>query len=190
MCVIKHMIRRFRQLQGKEQEYYQNLEYIRRHLINYVTFNVDRLIMDSYGNYVIQFCYELFDIEKCSAITQRILFKFAFYANGKFSSNVILKCISIYWTDKNIYSSLKGLSSNQVVEIFKNKDGNRILLQIMEKLEGSELWDRLYSILIRLEPTRYYHDRWGVCLGSRSSTQVTRNINFPEPKYRNKKKAK
>jgi len=93
--------------------------------------------MDSYGNYVIQFCYELFDVEKCSAITEIILSKFAFYANGKFSSNVILKCISIYWTDQSIYSSLKGLSSNQVVEIFKNKDGNRILLEIMEKLEGS-----------------------------------------------------
>lgn len=116
--------------------------------------------------------------------------KFVCYAVGKFSSNVILKCISIYWTDKSIYNTLKGLPSNQVVEIFRNKDGNKILLEIMEKLEGSELWDRLYSILVRQEPTRFYHDRWGVCLGSRSGTQVGRNINFPEPRYRQKRKAK
>ena len=35
---------------------------VRRQLILNVTFTVDRLIMDSYGNYVIQFCYELFDL--------------------------------------------------------------------------------------------------------------------------------
>lgn len=94
----------------------------------YVTFDVDKLIMDSYGNYVIQFCYELFDVDKTSVITQAILSKFAQYAIGKFSSNVILKCISVYWTDKNIYNSLKELPNNQVVEIFRNKDGNKILL--------------------------------------------------------------
>ena len=57
MCVIKHMIRRFRELEGQEGVYYNDLEMIRRQLITHVTFNVDRLIMDSYGNYVIQFCY-------------------------------------------------------------------------------------------------------------------------------------
>lgn len=91
--------------------------------------------MDSFGNYVIQFCYELFDLEKCAGITERILSKFAFYATGKFSSNVIIKCISIYWTDKRIYSSLRNLSNNQIIDIFRNKDGNKILLEIMEKLD-------------------------------------------------------
>ncbi len=51
----------------------------------------------------------------------------------------------------------------------------------MEKLEGTELWDRLYSILIRVEPTRFYHDRWGVCLGSRSG-QLGYSRGFPEAK--------
>jgi hypothetical protein len=155
------------------------LEQVRRQLITYVTFGVDSLIMDSYGNYVIQFCYELFDLEKCSGITERILLEFPRFAIGKFSSNVILKCISIYWVNKNIYNSLKELPSNQIVEIFRNKDGNKILLEIMEKLEGTELWDRLYSILIRLEPTRFYHDRWGVCLGSRSGQVGMRASHFP-----------
>ena len=81
----------------------------------HVTFNIDRLIMDSYGNYVIQFCYELFDLDKCMGITSGILSKFGYYAMGKYSSNVILKCISNYWTDRNIYGSLKSLPTNQVV---------------------------------------------------------------------------
>ena len=75
--------------------------------------------------------------------------------------------------------SLKSLPNNQIVDIFRNKDGNRILLEIMEKLEGTELWDRLYSVLIKLEPTRFYHDRWGVCLGSRSGQVGTRYLSFP-----------
>lgn len=59
----------------------------------------------------------------------------------------------------------------------------------MEKLEGTELWDRLYSVLVRVEPARYYHDRWGVCLGSRSGQVGYRGAGFPEPKknyYRKK----
>jgi hypothetical protein len=84
--------------------------------------------MDSYGNYVIQFCYESFDLEKCSGITERILSRFTHYAVGKFASNVLLKCISCYWTDRRIYSSLKCISNGQIVEIFRNKDGNKILL--------------------------------------------------------------
>lgn len=74
---------------------------------------------------------------------------------------------------------MKGLSNSQIVEIFRNKDGNKILLEIMEKLEGTEFWDRLYSTLIKIEPTRFYHDRWGVCLGSRSGQVGTRFTGFP-----------
>ncbi len=131
MCVIKHMMRRFRELAGQYEAFEPTVELIRRQLITHVTFSVDRLIMDSYGNYVIQFCYELFDLDKCSGITERILSKFAFYAVGKFSSNVILKCISSYWTDKKIYNTLRGLTNSQIVEIFRHKDGNKILLEIM-----------------------------------------------------------
>jgi len=49
----------------------------------------------------------------------------------------------------------------------------------MERLEGIELWDRFYGIMIRIEPTRFYHDRWGVCLGSRSGQVGTRLLGFP-----------
>jgi hypothetical protein len=90
--------------------------------------------MDSYGNYVIQFCYELFDLERCVGITERILSRFHSYAIGKFSSNVLLKCIATYWVDKQVYTSLRALGNTQIVEIFRNKDGNKILMEIMEKL--------------------------------------------------------
>lgn len=118
-------------MEGREEAYDQVIEHIRRQIIINVTFNVDQLIADSFGNYVIQFCYELFDEEKCAGITEGILAKFTTYAIGKFSSNVLLKCISVYWTDRRVYQSLKGLSSNQILDVFRNKDGNKILLEIM-----------------------------------------------------------
>ena len=62
-------MRRFRELEGQYEDYEPTVEMIRRQLITQVTFSVDRLIMDSFGNYVIQFCYELFDLEKCVGIT-------------------------------------------------------------------------------------------------------------------------
>jgi len=45
---------------------------------------------------------------------------------------------------------LRNLSNSHVIEIFRNKDGNKILLELMERQEGTELWDRLYSVLIQL----------------------------------------
>ena len=92
----------------------------------------------------------MFELEKCSAITEAILSKFTYYAVGKYSSNVIHKCVSVYWTDLNKYDTLKELPKNQVIEIFRNKDGNKILLEIMERWEKSKLWDKFYSILIGL----------------------------------------
>ena len=63
---------------------------------------------------------------------------------------MIHKCISVYWNDLGIYDSLKELPKNQVIEIFRNKDGNKILLEIMEKWEKTKLWDKFYYILIGL----------------------------------------
>ncbi len=33
---------------------------IKKHFINSITLNTDKIIQDCYGNYVIQFCYEWF----------------------------------------------------------------------------------------------------------------------------------
>lgn len=85
------------------------MENIRKQFIKHVTFNVDRLIVDCYGNYVIQFFYELVDLERCAGITERILSKFVEYSNNKFSCNVVHKCISMYCNNKHMIQSLKNI---------------------------------------------------------------------------------
>jgi hypothetical protein len=54
MCVVKQMMRRLRELEQKDMA---GVEAVRRQLLTEVTFGVDRLINDSFGNYVIQFSY-------------------------------------------------------------------------------------------------------------------------------------
>lgn len=107
---------------------------VRRQLIINATLNVDALIVDSFGNYVIQFCYELFQEDECAGITERIFFSFCHYAIGKFASSVLLKCITIYWGTHYLEAAVAALSHRQVLELFRNKDGNKILVEAMERL--------------------------------------------------------
>ena len=88
MCVLKYMLRRI-----KELEQNQLIFEVKKHFINSITFTTDKIIQDCYGNYVVQFCYELFGETKSSGITEMILEKFAQFSIQKYSSSVILKCL-------------------------------------------------------------------------------------------------
>ena len=53
------------------------------------------------------------------------------YSLSKYSTNVVFKCLNIYWVDQKEYVSniLKEVFQPYlIVEIYKNKDGNKILL--------------------------------------------------------------
>lgn len=64
MCVLKYMLRRI-----KEEESQPGIAELKKHFINSITLNTHKIIQDCYGNYVIQFCYELFGETKSSGIT-------------------------------------------------------------------------------------------------------------------------
>lgn len=53
------------------------------------------------------------------------------YSLSKYSTNVVYKCINSYWTDYKEYVSnvLKEVFQPYLIfEMYKNKDGNKILL--------------------------------------------------------------
>ena len=52
MCVLKYMMKGIKSNENIEK----TLE-IKKHFINSITLNTDKIIQDCYGNYVIQFCY-------------------------------------------------------------------------------------------------------------------------------------
>lgn len=80
---------------------------IKKHFINSITLNTPYIIQDNYGNYVVQFCYELFGEAKSSGITQMILEKFHQFSLHRYSSSVVWRCINTYWTDKSYVAKLK-----------------------------------------------------------------------------------
>lgn len=46
--------------------------------------------------------------------------------------------------------SLKNiLNTANAIELYRNQNGNKVLLEIMERYEGTEAWDRLYNILVQ-----------------------------------------
>ena len=80
-----------------------------------VIFNIDRLIGDPYGNYIIQFCYDFFKEDKCAAITERIIDRILQFSLQKYSSAVIFKCISNYWTHKDTLNRLRNSLTPEVI---------------------------------------------------------------------------
>jgi len=58
-----------------------------------------------YGNYVVQFNFELFEPFLTSALTDSILMKLPQYSLSKYSTNVVFKCLNSYWIDQKEYVS-------------------------------------------------------------------------------------
>jgi len=80
---------------------------MKKQFLHIVNFNIDQLICDPYGNYVIQFCYEFFKEDKCAAIAERIIDKFYQFSLQKYSCAVLLKCINNCWTRKETLDRLR-----------------------------------------------------------------------------------
>lgn len=56
--------------------------------------NLEQIIQDPFGNYVVQHAYDTFKHEKCRPITNRLIEKLPQYSIQKFSSCVVEKCLS------------------------------------------------------------------------------------------------
>jgi membrane protein involved in colicin uptake len=61
-----------------------------------------------------------------------ILEKFAQFSIQKYSSSVIMKCISNYWKDRSYINKLRDvLKPDGIIEMFRNKEGNKILCDLL-----------------------------------------------------------
>jgi len=58
-----------------------------------------------------------------------IIERFPQFSLQKYSSSVVLKCISSFWNQKESLNRLKqALNADAIVEMYRSRDGNRILL--------------------------------------------------------------
>ena len=156
MCVLKHIIKRI-----SKEENNPIIVDVKKNLINSITLNTDKIIQDCFGNYVIQFCYEYFGEVKSSGITEMIIEKFVQFSLQKYSSSVVSKCISTYWKDKNCALKLKEvLKPEGITEMFRSREGNKILLDLLENYEHTPLRDKLINSLPLGESSKHFHERW------------------------------
>lgn len=133
--------------------------------------NLPQIITDPYGNYVVQFAYEYFGLNSCTIITDFIVQHFGELSARKYSGDTVLKCVDTYWKRHPIIEQLKDILSGEVIlKLFGCKEGNKVLLVLVEKWEGSAVQQKICSQLMLVEPSRFERDRWGVALGSRSWT--------------------
>lgn len=98
-----------------------------------------------------------------------IIEKFVQFSLQKYSSSVVSKCLATYWKDKSYPAKIKEvLKIDGVLEMYRNREGNKILLDLLEKYEHTTLRDRILNSLPIGESSKFYYERWGVQQGVRS----------------------
>ena len=73
-----------------------------------------------------------------------IVENFVYYSTEKFASNVVYKCVKDYWKESHAYDILReSLRNNEIISMYKNREGNRILLEIVEKWDALPLKEKI-----------------------------------------------
>ena len=52
--------------------------------------------------------------------------------------------------------------------MYRNKEGNKILLDLMDRNENTALREKIYNLVGSYDTSKFHHDRWGMQLGIRS----------------------
>lgn len=60
--------------------------------------NIDLIIQDQFGNYVVQNAFDVYKQETCAPLTDRIIQKFPQYSVQKYSSCVVERCVEMYFS--------------------------------------------------------------------------------------------
>ncbi len=69
-----------------------------------------------------------------------ILERFPQFSIQKYSGSVVLKCVESYWGKEDAVEKLKySLNANSILDMYRNKEGNKILLTIMEKYDNTAI---------------------------------------------------
>lgn len=70
------------------------------------------------------------------------------------------------------------LNAQAIIALYRSKEGNKTLLILLEKCEGTALREKICAQLTMVEPSKFQHERWGLVLGSRSWTTGAEYASF------------
>jgi hypothetical protein len=97
-------------------------------LINNLVENCFVLIIDQFGNYVIQSILTLNEKESSSAIAMKVCDNLPYYSKQKYSSNAIEKCLEFNCKEIHIILLEKILEKEEnIIELITNPFGNYII---------------------------------------------------------------
>ena len=107
----------------------------REKLIKYLINDCEKLIIDQFGNYVIQSILLLNDVIICNKIVEIIIKNPSFYSKHKYSSNVVEK--SFDYCDDNIKNKLIEILSNKeiICDLMLDPHGNYVIQKALSCAE-------------------------------------------------------
>ena len=109
---------------------------------------LEEIGQNPFGNYVIQYIFEEWDVSACSNLVEICINNCIIFAREKYSSNIIGKIIDLY-SDKK-YKFVEEIISiffntNNILELYNNKYG-RLLLSKISKIITKEEKEKLVKI--------------------------------------------
>lgn len=134
-----------------------------------LTMNTERVIKNEFGNYFIQEAFEVFGQEQLKGISEFIFSKFMLFSKEKFSSSVLCKCISNYWKGSDFYDRFKSrLSPADILGLFRNKEGNKVLLELMSSQADFAFKNKIKSAISNDLPSKFNASKWTGSTGSKT----------------------
>lgn len=91
----------------------------------------------------------------------------------KYSSNVLQNCIKKYWDFQLIYEELKAsLNNKKILQMYRNHNGNKVLLEIMESCFYTPLKDKISSAISNDKSSKFNNNKWIYLKGGRWTGNV------------------
>jgi hypothetical protein len=75
----------------------------------------------------------------------------------------------MFWNLKNC------LNSKKIAMMYRNREGNKILIELMENCPCFPLRERILSTLMNEKPTKFNQHRWLQIRGNRSTGHIETN---------------
>ena len=140
MCVVKKLIGCTKDINNK---------YL---IINGVYSHFLEIAQSPYGNYIIQYLFDEWDVNICHKLVQCCVDNSELFAMQKYSSNIIVKIMEMYSDtylsngNVNFVQQLKNIffDEKKLLDLYNNKYG-RLLLFKLNKLLTKEDKDKIYS---------------------------------------------
>ncbi|CDR95185.1 pumilio-family RNA binding repeat containing protein, putative [Babesia bigemina] len=142
----------------------------RKQLVEVITTNVLRLVEDAYGNYVIQYTLKLKDNDINMRIVNALAPKATLFAQQKFSSNVVERCLIICPPDLRSILIERFIKApfDVLKELILHPFGNYVIQRVLNVAQPDELG----ALLNRIKP--HIDELKNASSGKRIAAKITR----------------